>query len=217
MKKVLGFVGAAAIATGASAQVSNLDVTQVTDGSSVANIFAIDFAGLYQGTQLVVELTSGSIINETAFGQPLDAAPPEGQANFIPELLFDTYAAQGGRFAEGNIGGAPNLGGAAVNILPDDTEIRWDDPTRLSRAWNPAGGADVMDQTGFVVAQLGLSSDANGSLIFFASAADSFYETGEGGVLAYEIVDGVAQEVPEPATAALLGLGALAMLRRRGA
>ncbi|MEM8495481.1 MAG: PEP-CTERM sorting domain-containing protein [Planctomycetota bacterium] len=215
MTRVLGIGFAASFAGAAAGQVTAFDVEHIVsdDGSRIANVLSIDFDGLYQGTQLVVELTEGAIINETLFGSPNDSPPPEGRLNFFPEFAFDTYAAQGDRFAAGNVGGL-NIGGAAVNILPMDTEVRWDQTQRLSRAWNDVGSPDILEGTHFVVAQLGLTSDAQGEFIFFTAVADNFFQTGIDTVT-YRIENGKVVPVPEPGMLGALGVLGWLGLRRR--
>ncbi len=212
MKKILGLLGVVAAAGTASAQISNVAVSSnvSADGTKVANVFAIDFSGQYTGSQLLVNLTSGSIINETLFGASVDTPPSAGALGFVPALAFDTYVANGALTSDGagHVNGL-NVGGGAVNLGGVGTPV-FNDALAISQAWNPAAGVFVLDRTNFVTAQLGLTSDANGTIRYLASANQQISIFDE-----FEIVNGVV--VPEPATAALLGLGGLAMLRRRSA
>ncbi|MEM1444421.1 MAG: PEP-CTERM sorting domain-containing protein [Planctomycetota bacterium] len=217
MKKVLGTLAIAALAGGASAQVTSFSFTPTVsgDGTAVSNEIAVDFTGQYTGSQILLELTQGTILQEQAFGSDVDVAPGEGLANAAGGLLFDTYVAQGSRFSDGpGAIGAPNLGGGAVNIRTTDAGAVFNDPTTISQAYNPPGGLLILDGTNFVIAQIALSSDAQGTFKFFASANDEVPAIDD--IEEFVINNGVI-EIPEPASAALLGLGGLAMLRRRSA
>ena len=181
----------------AAAQVSSIDITTQPTSEGVVYQFFIDFAGQYTGAQLIVELTSGSIYQD-AVGS---ATPPN--AAFIPvfpSLANDSFVAQGSAVAGGPFGeplpggGAVDLGGAAAAQF---------DVAGINQAWNPAGGEVITDQVGFLIAQITLSTDAVGDWSLLASAGGDI--TTVGGIFPF----------PEPTSAAFLGLGGLALLRRR--
>ncbi|MEM8495482.1 MAG: hypothetical protein AAF663_08870 [Planctomycetota bacterium] len=215
MKRFSGLGLAATLTSGAAGQVTAFDVEHIVsdDGGRVANVLSIDYEGLYRGTQMVVELTQGAMIFERAFGEDIEVAPHSGLVALAPDLAYATYAAQGGRFSDDGIG-PPNLGGAAVNILPGDFEARWRQPRRLSRAWNPAATMLPFQAEAFVVAQLGLTADAQGEIVLIASAEDDYFQTGMDTV-AYRIANGKVVPVPEPGMVGALGVLGWLGLRRR--
>ncbi|MEM1444416.1 MAG: hypothetical protein AAGF84_00015 [Planctomycetota bacterium] len=213
MKRVLGFVAAAwlGLTASISAQVTGFTFTPTfsDDGTKVSNVIAVDFFGDYSGSQILLELTEGMILQELAFGSHVDVAPGRALAAAAGGLQFDTYFAQGDLFNDGrNAQGSPNLGGGAVNIRSTDaTPILTD--TAISQAFNLVGGF-FQDGTNFVIAQIAMSSDAQGTFQFFTSANDVVPAPDE--IPLYTIRDGVIL-IPEPASALLL---ALCGLRRRG-
>ncbi|MEM1444418.1 MAG: hypothetical protein AAGF84_00025 [Planctomycetota bacterium] len=222
MKRVLGFVAATALATCASAQVTGFSFwTDVSpNGTAVSTVITIDFEGQYTGSQILLELTQGTILQEQAFGSDIDVAPGSGLAAAAGGLRFDTYFAQGDIFSDGpNAAGSPNLGGGAVNIRATDAAAVFNDPTTISQAFNPAGGELILDRTNFVIAQIALSGDAQGTLKFFASANGVVPEPED--VPVYIITNGLLNlgltrgPYPEPGTAALLAGACLLVLRRR--
>lgn len=230
MKALIGSLASVALAGAASAQITafNIDSNPATTtggANVVTNVLSIDFTGQYTGSQILVQLDSGSIFNTDLFGADQNFAPNQGAIdNVNADLALDTFLAQGGPRNTDNVGGEPALGGGAVNI--DNTEVSavFNDATKISQAYNPAAGQFVEDQSNFATAQLTFSDDANGTFAYFASANGEFYWTTQGnvdatagGIQIYEVRSGVIQEIPEPASAALLGLGGLAMLRRRSA
>ena len=203
MKAMIGACAVALVTGAASAQVSNVGITQNATTEGVVNQISIDFAGQYSGAQLLIELSSGSVYQD-AVGA---ATPPN--AAFIPvfpSLANDSFVAQGSATA-GGADGEPLPGGGAVDL--GGAAVAQFDAAGINQAWNPAGGQVISDRVGFLIAQITLSSDAAGTWSLLSSAAgDIAVESGT-------VVGGAL--VPEPATAALLGLGGLAMLRRRTA
>ncbi|MEM1444420.1 MAG: PEP-CTERM sorting domain-containing protein [Planctomycetota bacterium] len=216
MKRVLGFVAAAMLvcAGTVSAQMTGFTFTPTfsDDGTKVSNVIAVDFVGRFSGAQILLELTEGTILQELAFGSPVDIAPGSGLAAAAGGLRFDTYLATGDLFSDGpNADGQPNLGGGAVNIRPADARPIWNDPTTISQAFNQPGHLDARDRTNFVIAQIALSSDAQGTFQFFTSANDNVPAPDE--IPVYTIRDGMIL-IPEPASAGLLALVGLALQRR---
>ena len=214
MFKVPASLATMLLAGSACAQVTDFKVTSTTDGNRVANVLAIDFTGNYTGSQILLELTSGSIINETFFGGAVNTAPFSGQVAAAPDLRFDTYLAQGDLLANGpGAVGSPSLGGGAVGIRGTEAAAVFNNATKISQAYNPAPGTFFTGGTDFVVAQIGLTSDANGTFTYFASANSSFFVTGVQSV-EYTIINGVIRPVPEPALGVAL-LSALSLIGRR--
>ena len=221
MKALIGTFASVALVGAASAQVTSFSVEQADNQAAVdAGIFVdgtvtndlkIDFGGIFSGSQILLELDSGEIVDLSPAAGPSSAAPPFGNAL----IVFDTFFAQGGTSLE-TTQGSVNPGAGPVNIDETRTDALRS-TTVLSAAANPAGGNDIADQTDFLVARINLTSDANGAITYFASANNQFFTTGLNGEVAYEVTNGEIVAVPEPATAALLGLGGLAMLRRRTA
>ena len=188
-------------ATSASAQVSAVNYVPVDNGGLVAGVttdIAIDFAGQWSGSQLLLNLDSGAILRD-AFGDPNGGAPNPVFIPTFPALDFDTSIRAGGVGA-----GAVDLGGAPARDFP---AAGTSDATTISIAWNPAGGDVFADQTGFGTFRASLTPDANGTFQYLASAG------GEITIESGQVVNGAL--VPEPTTAGLLGLAGLSLIARR--
>ncbi|MEM1444419.1 MAG: hypothetical protein AAGF84_00030 [Planctomycetota bacterium] len=208
MRRVLGCVMAAIVAWAgsASSQLTGFTSTPTLsdDGTKVSNVIAVDFLGSLGGVQMLLELTEGTILQEIAFGSPIDVAPGSGLAAAAGGLQFDTYFALGDLFSDGpNAAGAPSLGGGAVGIRTTDTSSILSDTT-LSQAFNPPGGLTILDRTNFVIAQIALSSDAQGTFRLLVAAGSPPSDLVE-----LDVRDGVI--LPEPATAGLLGAAVLTL------
>lgn len=186
-------------ATSASAQVSAVNFDAV-DNSTALNGFMttdinIDFAGEWTGSQLLLNLDSGSFYRD-AVGNADGSSPNPAFFPTFPALEFDSYVV-------GSIGGgAVDLGGAGTADFPANGG------TALNQAWNPAPGAGIVDQNGFQTARITLSSDAQGSFTYLASVNGQL-DRQVGGVIDGKLV------VPEPTTAGLLGLAGLSLIARR--
>ncbi|MEM1444414.1 MAG: hypothetical protein AAGF84_00005 [Planctomycetota bacterium] len=202
------------VVTSVSAQVTGFTFTPTfsDDGTKVANVIAVDFVGRYTGSQILLELTEGQILQELAFGSDVDVAPTSGLAAAAGGLQFDTYFALGDVFSDTpKAAGAPNLGGGAVNIRRSDASPVWNDPTTISQSTNLSGIRKPLDRTNFVIAQIALSSDAQGTFQFFTSANDEVLAPDE--IPVYTIRDGVIL-IPEPTLVGVFGLGLLVVRRR---
>lgn len=212
MKKVLGTLGAVALAGAASAQMSGYSVEEVDntlDGFRTFDL-SIDFTGEYSGSQILSVLSTGTFYQD-AVGS--DSPPNAAFFGTFPDLEFDTFFAQGGSTSGTTVGTlGVGGGGGPVNIDGTLTDLLVDSTT-LQAQFNPSGSDFIADRSDFLVARITVSDDANGTFQFLASANDDIPAPNAFGELA--IVDG--ELLPEPATAALLGLGGLAMLRRRSA
>ena len=220
---------AAVLSLSASAQVTDFSITQVDNAAAVAGIndeaffsagtvtndVAIDFAGRYSVSQHELILTSGSIIDITPSSTPSTATGFGGH----PLSVWDTFLAQGGTSAEttqGKIG----IGGGPVRLEPSK-EARVLSSTRWEVATNTAGSGGIINYSNFLVARFNLSPDAQGTCRYLGSARPVEASIGDAGEVpgfftsgTLPIVHGVIT-VPEPTTAALLGVGGLVVRRRR--
>ncbi len=181
----LVLVMASTLCAVATAQVTDLQITStagtLSSGESVvANAFSIDFVGQYTGSQFLVELTRGEIINIDFFGGPSNTAPSSGAVAEFPDLAFDTFVAQGALRSDApNAAGTLSLGGSAVNIDPETIGAVFNDPFEISQAWYPPGGVFIEDRVDFVVGQVTFTEDATGTISYFASANSQFFFTHE--------------------------------------
>ena len=192
-------------ASSAKAQVSNTGWT--SDGGASLDGFVVydltaSFTGQYTGAQLIVELTAGSIYQDTAGGT---TPPNQAVINAIPTLEWDTFVAQGSSVADGPSGnpspggGAVDLGGAAAAVFSN---------AAINQAWNPSGGqTGTSDQTDFLLTRLTLSNDALGTAQWLVSAAGTPLS------LSLPIVDGKA--IPEPTTMVLAAFGLIGVVASR--
>ncbi len=136
---------------------------------------------------LVIDLTSGSVYQD-AFG---------GDGPYTPALLvpfpsveFDTYVGIVGGEGNGIAGGAGDLGGGALSL----------NAPHISVSWFNTGTNDTAPVR---IGMITLSDDANGTWKLLA-----------GGVVIEGTLEG-GWCIPEPTSLGLLGLGGLALLRRR--
>jgi len=200
------------VASFAQAQVTDLKFVLVDNtpgGSTVADVFhtndlLVSFAGQYTGSQLIVELASGSIYQNSFgnIGPPSPALMP-----VFPSLAFDSFVAQGNATNGGSFG-HPAPGGGAID-MGGDPNARFD-TGGINQAWHPAGAQNIIDQVDFFLARVTLSNDATGTANVLVSAA---------GVLRIErdlpIIGGVIG-VPEPGAAVQLGLALWGMAMSGG-
>lgn len=165
----------------------------------VAVDFEITFTGQYTGSQLLVELTAGSIYQDP---NDLDNA----RTSTAP-LAIDTFVAQGQIPATSMstlaFNGAVDLGGQVSSDV--------DGTTGFDGAWFPSAGLNITNQSDFATARLILSDDAQGTLSYIA------FVNGQAIVLNSEIVDGQIGVIPEPTTTllAIFAIGILASRARR--
>ncbi len=181
----------------ATAQVTSFTLDSANTGSG-QNI-TIDFDGQFTGSQFLVTLTEGTLTSAA------NLFPVPGEENADLTFIANGIVPVGFSTAPSIAGPAVNLGtvneGAAVatTTLFDVT------------AFTPPAQQGPANQDGvdFIIARIGgLSADAQGSFSFLASVNGViFTQSGD-------IVDGVAV-IPEPATAALLGLAGLGLATRR--
>ena len=143
----------------------------------VTNDVLIDFTGQYTGSQMIVNLDSGTIYqNEAAGPGQGNLAPLDVLLNSLPLLAFDTFAANGGPTASANASSFSMSEGAAINVSLDNGHPEGTlrpgvfTENAIDAQWNPGGGADVQGPQPFQVARVTLSNDANGTFQFIASA-----------------------------------------------
>lgn len=168
----------------------------------VTNDVLIDFTGQLTGVQILTSgLDAGDIFQHGSGGQ---TAPPAGFFGFSPSLEFDTFITLGA-FNSENADATPSVAGGAVNIggAPSAT---FNNQT-IDIAYFPPGGTVISNRSDYPVARITLADTANGTLTLFAA------DEANSAPYVFAIVNGVV--IPEPATLGLLGLGGLAMLRRR--
>ncbi len=161
--------------------------------NTVANVLTADGEGDdWTGAVLRIDLTSGSVYQNGSGG---NAAPSSAFIGFVPELEFDTYVGIIDDATAGIAGGAGDLGGGPLSL----------DAPLFSATWFNTNTTD----TGPVqIANITLSPDAAGTaewIVSFAGGQIRGSSAVEGGVIA----------LPEPASIAVMGLGGLAVLRRR--
>ena len=175
----------------------------------VVNDLLIDFSGQYTGSQMVVALTSGSIYQNTS---PLGSRtpPPAAAIPIEPALQWDTFVANGGPTAETTIGQfLIGRGEICAHCFPIEDENTFTDES-IDQTWSPAGGNVILDQTGFMVARVTLSDDANGLLQYLGSA-DQIIGVGQPGrIEMLPIRNGFI--VPEPSTVGLLVVACAAVV-----
>lgn len=180
--------------------------------ADVVNEIFIDFDGPLGGQQLFIALDSGTVYNTAGFGG--NTAPNAGFVGLVPALADDSFVTMGGDTFESSegvlvVGGAVNIGGAPGDLNIGDPLI---DASQVSVAWAPAAGVTIQDQVDFLVAQISLSSDANGVAFFFGSTTDNapIFE------IAGTVADGAITFIPEPTSAVLAALAMVGgCIRRR--
>ena len=198
-----------AVATSASAQVTSTVGVNVDNSAIealagfVTSDIQISFEGQYTGSQILLELESGSVYRDQ-FGDAAGGAPNTAFFAVAPSLEFDTS------ILVGSIGSGPvDLDQSILSpLFPAAAQVTAA-PLTLAQAFNPPGGTVIADESGLAVFRATFSDDSQGT-ISFLSSANSFISTEE-----LLIVNGAIVAVPEPASAALVGLAGLSMLARR--
>jgi hypothetical protein len=163
------------------------------DGFVTQDLF-ISFQGEYTGSQILTDLTSGSIY-QNEFGR--DTPPSAVETSSIPALAFDSFTANGSPLTPGPFGD-PNRNGAAVD-LGGIGDFTWTE-NELNAAWGPSGDQNVVNQTQFLTARISLSSDASGSFRYLASVDDQRH------IFEGFIQNGQMTVVPEPSPWPMLSL-----------
>ena len=110
--------------------------------------------------------------------------------------------------------GNPSAGGSAINLGSVAAQPTWD-VDLLDQSWNPAGGQDIFDRNGFLIARITLTDTTNSSVSFLVATGDATGSTNF--IIEGFVTDGVISFIPEPSSVALLGLGLIALVgyRRR--
>lgn len=178
----------------------------------------IDFAGQYTGSQMIVELTTGEIYQNTDLG---GNTPPNAALFAVdPTVEWDTFLANGGPTTTSTVGDF-GLGGAAIK-LDFSGDVSFQRPATFSdnvidQSWNPAIDTEILDQSDFMVARITLSDDASGTFQYIASAGGVVGVEPHGTVI-LPIRNGTI--VPEPSTVILLAFGVVGLVvlprRHRG-
>jgi len=156
-------------------------------------------------SQILVELSAGSIYQEPSSGNANPNPPSDLFIGFVPLLRWDTYVSGWDRFTPAAYaGGAVNIGGAAVSTFST---------SKLDLAWfingdnNDVGSSDYLGR-------FTLSDNAAGTWKLRVYNADSVGGTAD---FTGNVVGGLLVPVPEPGTVLLAGLAipALAFAIRR--
>lgn len=163
---------------------------------------SINFTDQLFGQQLVVELTSGSIFQQTPFGT--DTAPTDALIPVFPDVAWDSFVTMGG-YTSGTSSSVLVVGGSTE--VPGKNGPKKFDTQGINIAWAPAPGVVINSGTDFTVAQLTFSNDARGTIYFFSNAG------GTGQIFQGSVPDFYI--FPEPTAAALVGLGLVAAAIRR--
>ncbi len=249
--RLFGAVLSCALVGGASAQITAFDFVDVPnsaggsalDGFTTTDI-TIDFDSRWTGSQLLIELTQGSL-----YVDPL-VDPWEGPADAFtqtvsPSTSFATYLTMNAREASEMPGemitevfsfrpGAVNLGGdAAGGIDSEGANAAWSmyPPDPNSPEYSESYWWPFQDEDDFLISRVTLSDDAQGTFSVLASAGGIIsIETnplgitgpvGTGtadpnqGLQVQGQITGGAFVVPEPATVGLLAASSVLVLCRR--
>ena len=169
----LGFVLCVILMLGqsASAQVTRLSGGGYNNGvvpNTITNDLSIDFRGKYTGSQLLIELTAGSIYQNFNGG---DTAPEALLFTIDPLVEFDSFVTNDSEVAGGLWGGFA-LGGGAANF--SGSRHKQFDTSGVDVSWFPAAGSLIFDQSDFLTARITLSDDAEGTWSYMASANGTF-------------------------------------------
>lgn len=119
------------------------------------NQIVLDFDGRYTGSQLLIELTEGAVLNPDGLVEPLGVPDDTFVAVGVPDLS----------------NGSPSIIGHAAD-LTNDSETSIEGGT-FNLAWGIFPSTNTTSQTDFLSAQIELTPDARGSFRYLASAEGS--------------------------------------------
>jgi hypothetical protein len=158
----------------------------------VINRILIDFTGQFTGAQALIELPPESILQR----------PPGDFYIYDPLTGFPVFPPNPGAGIYTFVNPGPP-GGCAVD-LHVCSEHRFDDST-IDTAWGASGGQTIMDQSNYLIMQLTLRNNVNGTAMFLAAAGGE--PTTRQGFIQNGILSFVPF-VPEPSAAVLALLAA---------
>lgn len=191
----------------AYAGVDNIQVTSRLLGPELpgytSHEFRIDFTGQLTGFQVYAPLETGSFYHDPNWSGPV---PNNGFGDAIrslfPTAAYDTFLTFGFPAESGTnvAGGAVNLGGASA---PTDGQQLIDLAVYVSP------GTVISDRQDFLVAQLTVTDDAAGDMLFLASAGDELSE-----IVSIDLHELNVAAAPEPGAAMLLVAGVPLLVRR---
>jgi PEP-CTERM motif-containing protein len=196
-KFVLPVIAAGFAATSVSAAITADNVIGTAGGGQTTNQWSVTTDTDYLSAVVFVTLDTGTVYDPFAASLTLD-----GDSLAISD--GDTYFTANGNALTGIAGGAGDLGHVHPTT-PGDAEVG---PTVLGVAWFSPGASTGDIGSGMDIGRFSFSADATGVWqLLVINAAD------EQTLLSGTVAAGAM--VPEPASLALLGLGGLAVLRRR--
>jgi hypothetical protein len=160
-------------------------VPQATVAGHTVNDILVDFTGILRGQQMILNLTAGSIYQDT-FGS--NTAPNGAFFPLAPSVEYDSFVTVGGRRSDGAVPPASQpvlVVGGAVDLQPGSA-LKFD-AQGLNIAWAPGTGVDVDGGTDYVTSRITLTNSAQGTFKYFGSTA-----AGSGDPLVVEgsVVDG---------------------------
>jgi PEP-CTERM motif len=198
VKYVLPVIAAGFVASSASAAITASNTPNLAVAGGVSNDWTVTTDTDFLSAVVLVELTSGSLINPNSF-----APGVETFFNAFPGSL-DTFLSANGNPSVGIAGGAGDLDAGAPAAATFGGAVA------LGVAWfSPGADADDIG-AGLPIGSFAFTDDSQGTwaLRTINAADDQENLTGV-------VVNGVMTVIPEPASLALMGLGGLAALRRR--
>jgi len=171
--------------------------------NTVTNGIQISFDQQLFGQQMVLELTSGSVFQQAAFGT--ETAPTDALIPVFADVAADTFVTVGG-YTSGTSSSALVVGGSTE--IPGKGGPKKFDTAGINIAWAPAPGVVINSGNNFPIAQVTLSNNANGTAWLFSNSG------GTGQTFQLPVINGVIG-IPEPTTCVLAGLALVGAAARR--